>query len=139
MYDFLSISDLLYEIKRKVPDDDRKSILDIDNFIKMSTADYINSILGKKVNYHTFNVQVLPISNFNVKIPKNCKRIVQVAGSDNKYLHGRRNNWRSEVVAQISKENDCYQVTQRVCKCQKERNCTCVVQLNINDLERGIS
>lgn len=109
----------------------------IDNNIKMGTSDYIDKMLKTKINYHTLKVVVLPISNYQVALPKNYRRLVQVAASSNKHVHGRKGNWRSEVIANIEKTNNCYEVRQRLCKCPDSK-CSCTIDLSIDDFERGL-
>lgn len=127
----ISISDIVFETKQFISDEDIEAFNDFDDFIKTNGDIYVDRMMKKR--YAEFIVKPITVSDFKAVLPK-YHEIVQVSGSDNEDVIRRyRHNWfvNSEVAAWIKKDyqDNIYTVIKNRDKCSTDE---CDTELIMN-------
>jgi hypothetical protein len=139
----ISISQLIFEIKNLINDEDKKSFQDLDSFLKISAESMVKKLV-KKERFSEFFVKAIPVSDFMAVLPKHNK-LVQISGSDTQPKeYAYTGMLRTDVVAWMRKSSDdkcIYTVYKNCTKCGKDDCNEHEILLNANsfakDLARG--
>ena len=138
MINYLSIKNLLYEIKADFTEQDRVHFRNMDSYIPISSKDYIETLVTTAHDYLVVKVAILPVTNYRAKIPADFRKFVMVAGSWAKRYNKRdRLGYKTEILAEIRRSSDgCVSILQKHCQCP-ESSCECAIDLTWHQIETG--
>ena len=139
----ISLTQIIFEIKNLINDEDKRSFKDLDSFLKISAESMVKKLI-KKERFQEYFIKAIPVSNFMAELPK-YNKIVQISGSNTKpKQYAYTGMLRTDVVAWMKKSSDdkcIYTVYKNCTSCGKDNCNEHEILLNANsfakDLARG--